>query len=150
MSGQKRLVHEFAAALEDLVGFYQTRDRSTVCYYDISVSECHALSAIERKGPLALKAVVELLQLDKSTTSRIVASLVKRGYVRRESDGRDARLLRLSITAKGREVHGRVRLDLQEEYARLLCRQPAAFARRIPQFLREVTREARRRHGLGD
>jgi DNA-binding MarR family transcriptional regulator len=139
---------EFASALEELVAFYQTRDRSVVCYYDISVSECHALAAIERFGPAPLKKIVSSLRLDKSTTSRIVSSLLKKGYVQCHRDEEDARRIRISVTNSGRGLHNRVRLDLHKEYIRILRKYPSSFARQIPGFLREVTREAKLRHGI--
>ena len=139
------MVCDFAAALEELVEFYQTRDRASVCYYDISVSECRALAVISRRGPMRLRSVADALKLDKSTTSRIVSSLLDKGYVKCRRDEVDTRGLRISATSAGRKIHDCVRLDLMSEYAVILGKYPASFRRQIAGFLREVTRAAKRR-----
>ena len=65
------------AAVSDLVRVYQFRDRDRICCHDISVTQCYALEAVAEHGPLRLGALAERMFLDKSTTSRVVATLVR-------------------------------------------------------------------------
>src|SRR5689334_3151423 len=78
-------------ALSDLVRVYQFRDRDRICCHDISVTQCYALETMVEHGPLRLGGLAERLFLDKSTTSRVVAALTKKGYVQQRPDERDAR-----------------------------------------------------------
>ena len=68
-------------AVADLVRVYQFRDRDRICCHDISVTQCYALETLVEHGPLRLSALADRLFLDKSTTSRVVGTLVKKGYV---------------------------------------------------------------------
>ncbi|MEW6743829.1 MAG: MarR family transcriptional regulator [Planctomycetota bacterium] len=99
-------------ALAELVRVYQFRDRERICCHDISVTQCYALSALIRRGPLKLGELAAELYLDKSTASRVVDSLERKGYVRRASDRADGRALRLQVTVKGKGVHARIEADL--------------------------------------
>ena len=79
------------AAVADLVRVYQFRDRDRICCHDVSVTQCHALEMIVEHGPLRLGVLAERLFLDKSTTSRVVSTLVKKGYVEQRADAVDGR-----------------------------------------------------------
>src|SRR3954471_19691041 len=83
-------------AVADLVRVYQFRDRDRICCHDISVTQCYALETLVEHGPLRLGALAERLFLDKSTTSRVVRALVKKGYVQHGTDKDDARAVTLS------------------------------------------------------
>ena len=73
----------FYDALSDLVRVYQFRDRDRICCYDISVSQCYALEALVRRGGMTLNDLAAQLYLDKSTASRVVDALERKGYVAR-------------------------------------------------------------------
>ena len=65
------------SAVSSLVRIYQFRDRNRICCHDISVTQCYALEALVEQGPLRLGALAERMHLDKSTTSRVVQTLVR-------------------------------------------------------------------------
>ena len=90
------------AAVSQLVRVYQFRDRDRICCYDISVTQCYALEALVERGPSRSQALADALMLDKSTTTRVVDALVKKGYVVRQAEAEDARALALSVTREGR------------------------------------------------
>jgi DNA-binding MarR family transcriptional regulator len=100
------------AALSELVRVYQFRDRDTICCYDVSVTQCYAIEALLRRGPSGLNELAAELYLDKSTTSRVVTTLERKGYVTRASHPDDGRAVVLSVTRAGRKLHDRIRKDL--------------------------------------
>src|SRR4029450_8752881 len=79
------------SAVADLVRVYQFRDRDRICCHDVSVTQCYALETLVQQGPMRLSALAERLFLDKSTTSRVVSTLVRKGYVEQGPDARDRR-----------------------------------------------------------
>src|SRR5918994_4355074 len=83
------------AAVAELVRVYQYRDRDRICCHDVSVTQCHALEALVEHGPMRLNALADRLFLDKSTTSRVVGALVKKGYVEQRTDAVDGRAIAL-------------------------------------------------------
>lgn len=111
---------DLQAAVADLVRVYQFRDRDRICCHDISVTQCYALETLVEHGPLRLSALADRLFLDKSTTSRVVATLVKKGYVEQGADAQDGRAIALSATRKGRGLCARITDDLVDQQRQLL------------------------------
>src|SRR5262245_44345508 len=107
-------------AVADLVRVYQVRDRDHICCHDVSVTQCYALETLVAHGPLRLNQLAERLFLDKSTTSRVVSALVRKGYVEQQSDARDGRATMLNPTARGRRLSQRINDDLVEQQKQLL------------------------------
>lgn len=108
------------AGVADLVRVYQFRDRDRICCHDISVTQCHALEALVEHGPLRLGDLAERLFLDKSTTSRVVRALVKKGYVRQHPDATDGRATALNATRAGQNLCARITDDLVNQQKELL------------------------------
>lgn len=111
---------DLQAAVADLVRVYQFRDRDRICCHDVSVTQCYALETLVEHGPLRLSALAERLFLDKSTTSRVVATLVKKGYVEQGADAQDGRAITLSASRKGRSLCARISDDLVDQQKQLL------------------------------
>jgi putative acetyltransferase len=80
------------------LGFLQGRETTT----QLAHSHCHALIEIEARGSVGQAELPTLLRLDKSTTSRIVAELESRGWVRAKTSDDDGRARVLALTPKGR------------------------------------------------
>jgi len=91
----------FYDVLSDLIRVYQFRDRDRICCHDLSVSQCHALEALARHGPMTLNDLAGYLYLDKSTTSRVVDALERKKMLRREAHPEDGRAVRLVASKDG-------------------------------------------------
>lgn len=102
----------FYEALSELLRVYQFRDRDRICCHDISITQCYALEALVRERTMTLNDLASHLYLDKSTTSRVVDALERKGYVIRSEHPADARALRLKITSAGRDLHGKILNDI--------------------------------------
>ena len=141
---------ELQAAVADLVRVYQFRDRDRICCHDISVTQCYALETLVEHGSLRLSALAERLFLDKSTTSRVVATLVKKGYVEQSADAHDGRAIALSVTRKGRSLCARITDDLVDQQKQLLRDLDPDVRTAVVRVVRRLARAADarfRRHG---
>ena len=136
---------EFHQALSDLVRVYQFRDRDRICCYDISVTQCYALEAIAEKGPLSLNDLAAVLYLDKSTASRVVATLERKGYVERKSDPDDRRAIRIIITREGRALYRRIEGELLDQEKHLIADFDPAVRKGMTQLIRRLARAAEAR-----
>jgi MarR family 2-MHQ and catechol resistance regulon transcriptional repressor len=107
--------------LVDLKRVYQFRDRDQICCHDISVTQYWALEALERNGTLTLNELAAELYLDKSTASRVVNALERKGYVKRSRHQHDGRALALSVASAGRRLFKRIEADILAHERRLLA-----------------------------
>ena len=108
------------AAVADLVRLYQFRDRDRICSQDLSVTQCYALETLVNHGPMRLSALADRLFLDKSTTSRVVNTLVRKGYVEQRADPTDGRATKLSATKQGQRLCARITADLVDQQKQLV------------------------------
>jgi DNA-binding MarR family transcriptional regulator len=130
------------AALSELVRVYQFRDRDRICCHDISVTQCYALEALVRRGPSGLNELAADLFLDKSTASRVVATLKRKGYVARVAHSEDRRAVVLTVTPAGRQLHDRIRKDLIAEERALLADFEPEVRKAAPKLLLRLARAA--------
>jgi DNA-binding MarR family transcriptional regulator len=135
-------------ALCELVRVYQFRDRDRICCHDVSVTQCYAIEALLRRGPSSLNDLAAELYLDKSTASRVVGTLERKGYVTRAPHPDDRRAIVLSVTAAGRRLHDRIRTDLVGEASELLQDFEPEVRKGAAQLLRRLARAAAARSGI--
>ena len=111
----------FHDALSDFVRAYLVGERDRICCHDISLTQCYTLDALIRRGPSTLNALATELCLDKSTASRVVSTLQRKGYVGRGAHPGDGRAVLLDVTSSGRRLCERIRADRIAERTELLA-----------------------------
>jgi MarR family transcriptional regulator, 2-MHQ and catechol-resistance regulon repressor len=137
------------AAVADLVRVYQFRDRDRICCHDVSVTQCYALETIVEHGPMRLSALAARLFLDKSTTSRVVSTLVRKGYVEQRADASDGRATTLSATRQGQKLCARITDDLVGQQRQLLQDLDPDVRAGVVQVLRRLAQAADARFRSG-
>lgn len=130
------------AALLELIRIYQFRERDVICCHDLSVTQCHALSIIAEHGPLSMNDLAGRLYLDKSTTSRVVDALERKGYTTREANPSDRRALLLTATAEGSRLVSLVSREVIAEEKRLLAEFEPAVRREMTRLVSRLARAA--------
>ncbi len=125
------------------LGFLQARDAAT----SLSHSQCHALIELDARGTIAQSDLPLLLRLDKSTTSRIVAELVGRRWVRARASDDDARVRILSLTPAGRTkvdlVHREANARVEQALATLADGERVVVLRGMEIYARALIRSRR-------
>ena len=129
-------------ALSNLVRVYQFRDRDRICCYDVSVTQCYALEGLVRLGGMTLNELAAHLFLDKSTASRVVDALERKGYVARSTHPQDRRAVLLEATGTGRALEGKIREEMLIEEGKLLADFPHDVRQAMTQLLRRLARAA--------
>lgn len=118
----------FEALQERMVGFFRAfglpQADQTPCGQTLSVSEAHALMELEPEHGLAQTELAARLRLEKSTISRLVTQLERRGWLDRQRSPRDGRVVLLRLTAQGQRVKEKVALARADKYARIFERLP--------------------------
>ena len=98
--GVVRHVRAVSRSLVRELGFMNRHIAGT----DLTPSQVHALIELDLHPKMQAAALKDLLRLDKSATSRLVADLLERGYVRASTVKADGRARPLALTAGGRAV----------------------------------------------
>lgn len=137
------------AAVADLVRVYQFRDRDRICCHDVSVTQCYALETLVAQGSLRLGALAERLFLDKSTTSRVVNALARKGYVEQTPDPTDGRAMLITATRQGQRLCARISADLVEQQKQLLEELAPEIRAGVVQVIQRLARAADARFRSG-
>lgn len=99
---------------------------------DLAASQGAVLDALYKNdGKLPMKEIARLVRRDKSTVTYLTDRLLKNGYIQKEKDSMDKRVIYIILTAKGWGVQGLFReisdrlnekfyLSLSEEEAQTL------------------------------
>jgi len=146
-AGLERDTAELYDALSELVRVYQFRDRDRICCYDVSVTQCYALETLVRRGGMTLNDLAAQLYLDKSTASRVVDALERKGYMTRLPHPEDRRAVLLEATAAGRALEGKIRDSILAEERELLAGFAPEVRRSMTQLLRRLARATAMRGG---
>jgi DNA-binding MarR family transcriptional regulator len=75
-------------------------DRDSVCC-GVTIAQCHVLLAVEEKEHTTITELAAELELDKSTLSRTIESLVVMGFVKRETNSNNRRSQYIQLTEDG-------------------------------------------------
>ena len=97
----------------------------------VSPAQLSALSVLVFGGPRTLGELAAAEQVRPATMTRIAQSLVEDGYATRKRDPDDGRVVRLTATAKGRQVMRQGRERRVANLARLLGRLSADEIARV-------------------
>ncbi len=129
-------------ALSGLLRVFQFRDRDRICCHDISVTQCWALEALVRAGPLTLNQLAGELYLDKSTASRVVRTLERKGYLSRAPHPLDGRAVQLRLTPAGRGLHERIEAEILAGERRLLAEFDHEVREAMTQLIAQLAQAA--------
>lgn len=80
----------------------------TLAATDYSPSVVHTLLEMEARGSLTAAQLVQILGLEKSSVSRMLAKLIKAGELEESASPEDARIKQLSLSPQGRETVRRI------------------------------------------
>jgi DNA-binding MarR family transcriptional regulator len=75
---------------------------------DVTFTQFVILDAVARNKTLSMASLHDVLSVDKSTTTRLVAPLIKRNLVIREKADHDSRAATLRLTEQGVQIHEKV------------------------------------------
>jgi len=91
----------------------------------LTLSQCHTLLEIGRRGEIFLVDLAGVFGLDASTLSRTIQGLVQAGLVDRRPGERDRRYIVISLSGKGQAVFRDIERRFDERAAAVLERIPA-------------------------
>jgi DNA-binding MarR family transcriptional regulator len=111
--------------------------------FALSIPEWRAMAVLGGTEGLSARDVAERTAMDKVQVSRAIESLMRARRVQRQADASDGRIMRLSLTAKGRAIYDEVvplALHLEELFLSALSPQER---RALDALLTKLARQAR-------
>jgi DNA-binding MarR family transcriptional regulator len=97
-------------------------DQTDCC--GVTVAQCHVVLELDGLGGVNLKALADRLELDKSTLSRAIDSLVALGLVARKDDPENRRQQIISLTKSGEGRVSEIHRRCDDYYQAMLARVP--------------------------
>lgn len=77
--------------------------------HGMTPEQWHVLAVlVDAAAPVSQAEIVDLLQKDRPTVTRVLQRMERDGWVVRTPDAADARVVRVAVTAAGRRLHGRI------------------------------------------
>lgn len=116
---------------------------STPCGQSIPVSQAHALTELAARQPINQSELAAILRLTKSTVSRMVGLMERRGWVERVRGGAaDGRMVVLRLTADGERMAAAVAAARRARMETFFERIPEAQRDAVLQALSTLTEAA--------
>lgn len=118
---QKNFLNDYLANVFNNIVLLEQEILEKTGFKNISIKEMHVLEAIfwaENKAMNNMKSVAEKLCISAGALSVSVNTLVKKGYVKRENDKNDRRIIRIYLTDEGKrlnKIHEKAHSDMIEK-----------------------------------
>lgn len=101
----------------------------------LTLTQCHVIVEIGRKTHMSVNELAELLDLDKSTVSRVVEQLVNNNLLLRETHTKDRRFVTLDLTPDGKELFQSTEQRMEGYYAGVLDCLPESKRQQVIESL---------------
>jgi DNA-binding MarR family transcriptional regulator len=135
-------IREMHDALLDIIGFMSRPEPDFALMADMSMPLERALLPllvrIDRRGPIGVVELADLVGRDYTTVSRQVARLDELGLVVRRSGSRDKRVREAEVTEHGREMADAIDRMREELVGELMAEWSAAERRDLARLMKRL------------
>ncbi|MEL7070961.1 MAG: MarR family transcriptional regulator [Cyanobacteria bacterium J06581_3] len=101
-------------------GFGLHHPEQTPCGQPVAVAEAHALMVLMQEQPLSQGMLSNRLNLEKSTVSRLLSGLEKRGWIERDRNPDDRRIVEVALTEAGKQTAESLSTARQSKFDRVM------------------------------
>lgn len=122
--GDDCCLDEVGSLVQKLVRIFQMFERDQIRFFGFTSSQCYVLLEILKSTDVTMNELSERMNLDTSTMTRVVDTLVRNGYVTRHRSGEDRRVMIVSLTETGREEACKLRDSVNSYYKKIIENLP--------------------------
>lgn len=137
-------LEELGEIIRKLVRAFQMFERDQVRVLGFTFSQCYALLEVAREEGLSMNDLSDRMNLDGSTMTRVVDILVRDGWLERARPEVDRRVVRVSLTGKGREMASRLEENIEAYYRKVLENLPAGQVDTVLESTRQLLHALRK------
>jgi DNA-binding MarR family transcriptional regulator len=109
---------------------------------EVTLTQYRSLIVLASRGPQTMATLAEAVAVTAPTASRLCDRLVKKGLVRRRTDPKDRRQVRIGLTETGRHLIDAVSVRRRLEIADLLANIPPKTQRSVAIALAQLAQSA--------
>lgn len=131
----KQWLEEMDEVLSRLSLAFIQLERSGKCCEGLTLTQCHTLDVLSKNGVLTMNELSRRMGLAKSTMSRIVNTMVRKGWLERERVHGDKRLVSVRMTSEGNKMMKKMNRSSREYVQRILKSLPPE---KIPQVIESL------------
>src|SRR3989344_1736973 len=103
MSTRKQLIEEILHSFHAIRNITKAKAASLGHQKHVTHSQWFVLTIIKHVKKTSIKDVAEAMEMSSSAATQLVDGLVKGGYLTRQEDPKDRRLVQLALSPKGSE-----------------------------------------------
>lgn len=105
----------------------------------LSVSEFKCLRSFRNEGILSVKELAKRMNLTSSRMTRIIDGLVEKGYVTRDFNPQDRRVIDVALTKEGTEITRKLNIDYVSIHEDILSHMQPSSRPAVIKALRELS-----------
>lgn len=109
---------DFAASVQrltyQLIKNYELCDQACLAQHGVTASQGYTLLSLPQEDNLSMNELSEVMGLANSTMTRMIDHLVQKGLVYRRPGDEDRRVVKVGLTAEGRNVQRTLEKERQE------------------------------------
>lgn len=110
--------------VQRLVRVMNIFEKDSIRAFGFTSSQCYSLLHLSKEGNLSMNQLSEKMNLSISTMTRIIKNLVRDGYITREREKADRRVVNLRLTDKGNEAALKLKKAIREYYRNIVGNLP--------------------------
>jgi MarR family transcriptional regulator, 2-MHQ and catechol-resistance regulon repressor len=130
---------ELYQAATAFIRLYQFRSRDQAVAFGLTVVQAYTLDILVSSEGESLTSVADTLRLDKSTTSRVIAGMTRRGLVKWSRAGHDRRTKNIVASSEGTRRYLQFRRAIIRDNERMLVSYKASHRRSVIAALWDLT-----------
>ena len=134
---------EIIEALAPLLARHRQRWAARCQAHGLSIIGFQVLALLEEHGATPMGHLAEELDVALPNATGIIARMAERGFVQRDHDAVDRRVVRVSLTAEGRQLIGDMESGRRERMERLIGALDHTQQHRLLQSVKDLHGAAR-------
>jgi len=120
------IINEYMMQMAENLPLFRTLPLSTGLLKNLTPQEMHTIALIGKMGRPKMSELARRGHVTLGTMTVMVSKLVKKGYVNRSREAGDRRVVRVSLTARGRKVdklHEQFHKDMVDRLMAMLTKE---------------------------
>lgn len=135
-----RQVQELDEILSRLSLAFVQLERSGKCCRGVTLSQCHTLDVLSKNRDLSMNELSRQMGLAKSTMTRIVNTMVRKGWIERKKEEGDKRRVSVCLTLDGKKMTENLNQSSKEYVQRILKNLPQEKIPEVVESLKWIIR----------